>query len=354
MPWETNDRTGEESDATTTRRSLLAAAAAASATSAAGCASVTTPADIASETDPQGNVGYFVGVRWLADHRSDVVVLDARPRRLFRTERIHGARHVPLEAITKRTETDDGVVPDTDAIASAFGELGVAHDDDVIVYGDSVGARVTRTVFGLEALGHSGEVYILNGGFDVWHGRVGTGDRDSYPSADYDPDPQPDLWVDREWLADRVGTFNDDGPGLVDVRVPEAYLAAPGSDAIDPDYERHGHLPGAINVHWLGNVAGRRLAEPGELFQLYTQKAELDDDVPVVVVYGDENVNPTQTWVTLRAIGFEDVRLYDGGFAEWANVEEDRGRYPVETKTNVVIETDGDAGGDDGTDFSCT
>lgn len=353
MPLETNDRTGEKSGTTTTRRSLLAAAAAASATGAAGCASITTPADTASGTDPEGNVGYFVGVTWLIDHRSDVVVIDARPRRLFRTERIYGARHVPLEGITKQTETDDGLVPDTDAIASAFGELGVAPDDDVVVYGDSVGARVTRTAFGLQALGHPGQVYILNGGFDAWNGRVGTGHRGSYPSTDYDPDPQSDLWVDREWLADRVGTFNDDAPGLADVRAPEAYLAAPGSDAIDPDHERHGHLPGAINVHWLGNIAGRRLAEPGDLFQLYIQQAELDDG-GTVAVYGDENVDPTQTWVTLRAIGFEDVRLYDGGFAEWANVEEDRGRYPVETKTNVVIETDGEASGDDGADFTCT
>ncbi|WP_297888891.1 rhodanese-like domain-containing protein, partial [uncultured Halorubrum sp.] len=73
-----------------------------------------------------------------------------------------------------------------------------------------------------------------------------------------------------------------------------------------------------------------------------------------VVVYGDDNVDPTSTWLTLRAIGFEDVRVYDGGFGEWANAD-DRGRHPVETATNVVVETEGSVGGDDSSgDFSCT
>jgi len=140
------------------------------------------------------------------------------------------------------------------------------------------------------------------------------------------------------------------------VRVPEAYLAAAGSDALNADHDRHGHLPGAVDVHWVGNVAGRRMTDPGRLVRLYEVDAELDRSEPVVVYGGDDNVDPTSTWLTLKAIGFEDVRLYDGGFGEWANVEAtDRRRYPVETATNVVIETEGSVGGDDdGGDFSCT
>jgi len=216
------------------------------------------------------------------------------------------------------------------------------------------GRGLTRVAFALEALGHEGSVRVLNGGFGGWNGRVGTGARDRVTPVEYDPDPDGATWVTREWLAERVGTFNEDGPGLIDVRVPEAYLGAPGSDAIDPDHERHGHLPGAIGLHWVGNVSGRRFTDPGRLVQLYEGEAGLSPD-GTVVVYGDDNVDPTSTWLTLKAIGFEDVRLYDGGFGEWANVESDRGRYPVETATSVVIETDGSVGGEDrGGDFSCT
>jgi thiosulfate/3-mercaptopyruvate sulfurtransferase len=336
----------------TTRRAVLTAAATTAAGSA-GCLSVSTPADIAATTEIEGNVGYFVGSPWLADHRDSVVALDARPRRLFREERVYGARHVPLDEISAQADTAAGLIPDTDAIAETFAGLGVGHDDDVIVYGDSVGSRVTRTVFALQALGHRGEIQVLNGGFEAWTGRVGTGGKRSVSAAEYEPQRRSELWVTREWLADRVGTFNESGPGLVDVRVPEAYLGATGSDALDPAHDRHGHLPGATGVHWLGNVAGRRIDEPGGLFELYTGDAGLDPE-RTVVVYGDENVNPTQTWVTLRAIGFDDVRLYDGGFEEWANVADDRGRYPVETKTNAVVETEGGTGGTDGGDFSCT
>jgi len=356
MTGEHSDGDGDE-DENATRRGLLRAAAGATvagAASTAGCLAVTTPADVAAQNEVSGNVGHFVGPSWLADNREDTVVLDARDPERFREERIYRARRVPFDAITAREATDEGDTPDADAIASAFGEIGVSRDDDVLVYGASVGSRVTRVAFALAAVGHEGSVRVLNGGLSAWNGRLGTGSRDGVSPTDYEPDPAASARVTREWLADRVGTFDADGPGLVDVRVPEAYLAAAGSDALNADRDRHGHLPGAIDVHWVGNVDGRRMTDPGRLVKLYEVEAELDRN-GTVVVYGDDNVDPTSTWLTLKAIGFEDVRVYDGGFDEWANVDGDRGRYPVETATNVVVETDGSVGGDDdGGDFSCT
>lgn len=355
----TCDRAG---DGDATRRALLKAAAGAGvagAASVAGCLEVTTPADVAAASEIRGNVDYFVGANWLGRNRDDVVVVDARSREAFRRERIYGARHVPLDAITARRDADGGdadggLAPDIEAFAAAFGDAGVRHDEDVVVYGSSIGSRVARVAFALTAAGHDGGVHVLNGGFPAWNGRVGTGSRTTPDAVTYEAKPDDDQWVTREWIADRTGTFNDDGPGLVDVRVTEAYVAAAGSDALDPTHERHGHLPGAVNVHWVGNVAGRQLLEPGELVTLYESRAGLDRN-GTVVVYGDENVDPASTWLTLRAIGFDDVRLYDGGFGEWANVEGDRGRHPVETGTTAVVETDGavdDGGG--GGDFSCT
>ena len=334
-----------------TRRALLAAAAGSSMLGSAGCVEITTPADLARATEISGNVSYFVGAEWLRERFGEVTVLDARQERFFHAGRIRGARRVPLATVTARTESDDGLVPDVGALADAVGELGVAPDDDVVVYGDSVGARVTRTVFVLHALGHRGDVHVLNGGFMAWNGRVGTGRARTREPVAYDPNQDPELWVDRTWLAEHVGTFNEDGPGLLDVREPEAYVAAAGSDALEDDHARHGHLPGAVNVHWMGNIDGRSLADPGELFQRYTADAGLATDEPVAV-YGNENVDATQTWVTLRAIGFEDVRLYDGGFGEWANLD-DHGRHPVETGTTAVIDVEGEVGGATGGDFTC-
>ena len=167
-------------------------------------------------------------------------------------------------------------------------------------------------------------------------------------AAEYEVTGNVAHFVGPGWLAE-----NRDDVVVLDARVPEAYLAAAGSDALDDAHDRHGHLPGAIDVHWVGNVSGRRMTDPGRLVQLYEGDAELSRG-GTAVVYGDDNVDPTSTWLTLRAIGFEDVRVYEGGFGEWANTA-DRGRHPVETATNVVVETEGSVGGDDSSgDFSCT
>jgi len=340
-------------DASTTRRALLQAAAGAGIASTAGCAGVTTPLDVAESGDVSGSVGYFENATYVAENREDLTVLDARTRELFRQERVYGARHVPLEAVTATRGTDAGLVPDAAAISDAFAAAGVSPDDHVVVYGGSVGSRVSRLIFALSYVGHRGDLTVLNGGFEAWGGRIGVGDRSPEP-AEYEPDPREDLVVTREWLADRVGSFNDGGPGLVDVRAPEAYLGAPGSDELVAANDRHGHLPGAIGVYWFGNVSGGYLGDPARLSRLYGSEAGLARD-GTTVVYGQDGVAPTNTWLVLRALGFSDVRVYEGGFGEWANVPSDRrGRYPVETKTSVVVETDGELGGGGGGGFSCT
>lgn len=340
-------------EASTTRRALLSAAAGVGLASTAGCATVTTPVDIAEAGDVQGAVRYLQNAAWLAEHRDSVTVLDARSRERFREERIYGARHVPHEAVTATRSTDEGVVPDADELAAAFADAGITPDDDIVVYGSSVGSRVTRLIFSLAYLGHRGDLTVLNGGFDAWGGRVGVGNRSIQP-AHYDPTLQPDLVVSREWISDRVGTFNADGPSLIDTRPPEAYLGATGSSELIAANDRHGHLPGAINVYWIGNIAGQYLADPARLSRLYDSEAGVSPSGPTVI-YGQAAVNPTNTWFVLRALGFENVSMYEGGFREWANVKESaRGRYPVETKTNVIVETEGDIGGGGGGGFSCT
>ena len=335
-----------------TRRSLLAAAAGAGVAGTAGCSGVTTPSDVAAAASVEGNVDYFRGPGQVDPGESTFV--DARSREQYRAEHVYGARHAPIGTLETRQASDDGFVPDAEGMASALGSIGIAPDDDVVVYGSSVGSRVSRVVFALQYLGHEGEVSVLNGGYEAWSGRVGVGSRDQ-ESVDYEPNADDGLVVSREWLADRVGTFNaEDGPGLVDVRPPEAYLGARQADALVASNARHGHLPGAINVRWIGNIDGRELVEPGTLAELYFTRAGLSQS-GTVVVYGQGNVNPTNTWLVLRALGAEDVRLYEGGFGEWANVEERRrGRFPVETKTSTVVETTGsvDSGEDGG--FSCT
>lgn len=340
-------------DAALTRRALLAAAGSVAAGSSAGCTAITTPADLADISDGVDRLDYVVDAAWLGNHRKQVEVIDARSRPLFRQERIYGARHVDFSAVTRRRRTPDGLVPDATALADALAEAGIHPDDDVVVYGSSVGSRATRIVFALEHLGHRGEAYVLAGGFESWPGRIGTGPRQLGRAA-YEPAPRGGTDVTRNWIADRLGSFNDGGPSLIDVRAPEAYLAARGADALDPSNARHGHLPGAVNVHWVGNVRGRTFADPADLASLYLEQAGVTDDTPTVV-YGAANVNATNTYFVLRALGVPDVRLYEGGFAEWSNVPEAvRDTYPVETKTQAVIEASGSVGDGGSGDFSCT
>ncbi|MFB6146190.1 MAG: sulfurtransferase [Halobacteriaceae archaeon] len=349
-----DDEVGPGDGFPVTRRALLSAAAGTAVTAGAGCAEITTPADVADAGLSYANMEHVVDAAWTAEHRGDVAVLDARPRSAFRTERIYGARCPRFDgerSLTTRRETDRGLVPDADAIAAALGDAGLRPDDDVVVYGASVGARVTRLVFALDYVGHRGSVSVMTGGFESWPGRVGTGDRQPDP-ADYAPDPNPDRVVTRSWLADHLTAVADDGPALIDVRAPAAYLADAGSPELVAENDRHGHVPGAVNVHWIGNLGGRRLKPADELATLYfASQADVAQD-ETVVVYSQDNVNATNTYLVLRSLGVSDVRVYEGGFGEWADAGDDC--CPVETKTTAVVETEGEVSGGSSGSFSCT
>jgi thiosulfate/3-mercaptopyruvate sulfurtransferase len=86
---------------------------------------------------------------------------------------------------------------------------------------------------------------------------------------------------------------------LVDARSPEEFAA--------------GHIPGALGIDWHENVAGGALRATSELAALY---AEIDREA-TVVAYCKSGMRASLTFVVLQALGYPDVRLYDGSWNEW-------------------------------------
>ncbi len=331
------------------RRALLKAASTSSALGFAGCINqIRTPADVADTGVMAQNIGYFVDPSWALERFGELEFIDARRRSDFRAERIYGAVRPDFDKLTAKKEINSGVLPDSDKISGGFSDVLLDSGDDVVVYGSSVGSRVTRVVFALEYLGHSGEIYVLNGGFDAWNGRIGTGIKMSGEQSSYHPSINNDLVATREWISENA--LGNDSVSIIDARSERAYLG--NSDSGDV-YDRPGHIPGAMNIFWHGNIKGRLLQDASHLGGIYIGSAGLSQDGKVVV-YCREGVNSTNTYVVLKALGFEDVMLYEGGFIDWSNVDEgERDIYPVETKSNAIIEVEGEVGGGGGT-FTCS
>lgn len=72
-------------------------------------------------------------------------------------------------------------------------------------------------------------------------------------------------------------------------------------DARDKDQFAKEHIPGAINIEWR-----RTLAE----------RSQIPKDKPVLL-YCNTGSLSAQAGFALRVVGYENVRILQGGFAEW-------------------------------------
>ncbi len=249
-----------------------------------------------------GDTEIIVDAEWLAMHLADadLQVLDVRSEAEFTSSRIEGALRIDGGAIRG---TVDGVPAQVVAAVDAepvFRAAGLRRDAAIVVYGARSGTSPARLVWALELFGHE-RVAMLEGGFAVWDdGSRATESGAATPApSTYTIDAMDaDRWVDAAFVS---GSLSDPTVELVDARSDGEYSA--------------GHIPGALSVNWTRNLSGDRFLEDTALRALYTT---LDPSV-TTVTYCQTGSRASVAYVVLRSLGFADVRLYDGSWAEWGS-----------------------------------
>ncbi|WP_198951570.1 sulfurtransferase [Halorubrum salipaludis] len=326
----------------TSRRSVLASAGAALAATA-GClgssdgdgeqpAAYTTPA--AAEFDA------VVDSQWLESNLDDVRLLDVRDEEAFGEGRIPGAHHFSNSEMfdTYAEETPDGFEADPEAIAWTLSQAGIEADDDVVVYGAESNLWETYAIYTLNALGHEGQVSLLDGGFTVWDAAGGetVSEAPEAQEATYEADLDASVVATREFVADNV---DEDGAAvpILDMRSPAEYW---GEDERG-DLDRFGHVTGATNLNFVQSIddeAGR-LRSPEELETLWLDDAGLSAD-ETAVAYCQTAIRASVGWFVLDQFGFDDVRNYEGSWADWGTLSEDDGYYYTTGEdTGTVVDT---------------
>lgn len=263
----------------------------------------------------------MVTTEWLAGHMQDkdLVLVD-----MSSEDTQYGRFHIPgavrldyAELVTRRKQDKVSVRLPDEYLAKVLGRTGISNDSYVVIYDDMGGLNAGRLFWELERLGHK-RVSVLDGGLVRWilqgrkvdnlpvkpHPAVyvlnGAGGRDN----------EADFASVQELVAQELA---GNGKALIfDVRSEEEYRGHPR----DP---RGGHVPGARWWPWEGNVDfenGFVATEQGKVRSLLEQMG-LKDTAREIVVYCRSGHRAAQSYLTLRRLGFEKVRLYDGSMAEY-------------------------------------
>lgn len=276
------------------------------------------------------NAQLLVDVAWLADNldRADLRIIDMRNPSAYAAGHIPGAANVP---VTDIASTIDGISMefDRDEVRQTLNEIGLEPEMTVVIYDNLGMMNSARMFWTLEYISYE-DVRILHGGWNAWvDAQMETStEMPTFVESDLSLTLNPDRLMDAEAIQQRL---DDESLVIVDARSPQEYTG----EVTFTEYG--GHIPGAVLFTWLD-----ALTEGDAVFAIESGwREELRDEDVELFRPADEirdmlearGITPDKTVVTycqtfwrgahvnflLRLMGFEDVRAYDGSWAEWGN-----------------------------------
>jgi thiosulfate/3-mercaptopyruvate sulfurtransferase len=260
---------------------------------------------------------------WLAEQlgRPELRLLDVRWRPDASGASLFAAGHLPGAAYLdwrtdliapENPEAGPGLrLADPGRFAAAMGRAGVGDGTSLVIYDDTLGLYAARAWWSLRAYGYE-SARILDGGFPAWIEQNRPLSNASYPAAvaSFTPSANPRM---RLATADVRAILGSPDVILVDSRAAAEYHGLEGNA------RRLGHIPGAVNVP-VGamHVAGtQRLRDPEALRGLLL-KANVARGRRIVA-YDGSGVAAARLAFVLTLLGYEDVAVYDAGWAEWGD-----------------------------------
>ncbi len=256
----------------------------------------------------------------LATHGGDVVLCDVRwyldgrdGHAAYLAGHLPGAVWIDLDttlAAPASVEAGRHPLPHPTAFAAGLAAAGIDEDQPVVAYDDLGGMAAGRLVWLLRALGR--EAALLDGGLQAWPGALEEGEV-ARPPVRRTPRPWPvELLADAEDVA-RAASGGD--AVVLDARAPERYRGE-----VEPIDSRAGHVPGARNAPFAGNLDGDgQFLHHRALEQRYRDLGVLDDDTEVIVYCGS-GVSACHDLLALEAAGHPRprTRLYPGSWSQWS------------------------------------
>lgn len=265
---------------------------------------------------PPDVVPPIVDASWLRRHRPAVVVADVRwyldgrsGREAFDGGHLPGAVFVDLDRwLAGPPSTTEGrhPLPSPEVFADGAGRLGIGDATPVVAYDDARGGSAARLVWMLRATG--GPAALLDVGLRAW----------DEPLSRVSPVVVPTTRTVRGWPrqrladADAVADAVRRGRIVIDARAPERYAGD-----VEPVDARAGHVPGAVNLPFAGNVDDTGRFLEAEALRTRYAAVGVDDDHPPIVYCGS-GVTACQALLALEHAGLPAGRLYAGSWSQWS------------------------------------
>ena len=261
----------------------------------------------------------LVSTDWVAKNLNteNVVVIDVSKQEQYDEGHIPGALSYPTSELQVVNDAGvKGMIPPGGTIAAKLSSLGVSPGDTIIIYDHIKSLWGSRLLWTLLVYGHD-DVRLMDGAYGLWvkEGRSVSTDTPSTASSSYKFTDKPDTSLIVR-LDQVLADIDDDSSLMVDTRSADEYAGRAVRSA------RGGHIPESVHLEWTQNVdEDGRFLSADKLEDLYLG-SDITDDL-VIYTLCQTAVRATHSWFVLsELLGYDDVAVYDGSWAEWGNIED--------------------------------
>lgn len=203
-------------------------------------------------------------------------------------------------------------LPSPNDFLACLERWGIDDSTHVVAYDQTGGAFAARLWWLLRWIGHE-QAYVLDGGFDAWvtKGETITSELPFVVPTTLPRPAQPckEMWVTTEELKAELTMGKT---LLIDARDNRRFRGE-----IEPIDAVAGHIPGAVNIPYLGNMkeAGG-LLDVSQLRSRFANVLGLLDSSSVVHTCGS-GVTACHNVLAMEVAGLPGSRLYAGSWSEW-------------------------------------
>jgi len=250
----------------------------------------------------------------LIKSQDNILIIDTRSFLEYKNGHVPGAVNIDLFQLHWFDTTKRGIKDFNRQCKLMLSNLGIRHDNKVIFYDNVSGITASRGVWTLLYFSQK-NVSMLDGGFEKWRRQKLPIETKSNELRNFRFRGEPDSNVIAD-AAEVNKSINKKNVIIVDVRSIEEYI---GSDI---RAARRGHIPSAVNIDWSRNITNGVFKSKDRLSKIYS-KIPMNSQV---ITYCQGGYRAAHTFVALKMLGYQKVKMYLGSWGEWGN----RLEFPVE------------------------
>ncbi len=259
-------------------------------------------------------VAVMVEADWLKTKINDksIVIVDMSDGLQYQRFHIKNAVHLAYGEIVRKLKNGVSLRVSDQKLYKVLGAKGIKPDHHVVIYDDMGGYHAGRLFWELERIGHK-NVSVLNGGLVQWI-------LNAYPIENRVVHRNPTVYranKDHQKIANEIDlkgilAIDFKKTQLIDVRSRLEYQGSKKD-------KKSGHIPGAKWWSWDNSIdlsKGFRHRE-NQILINQLKKIGVEKSVEKLVVYCRSGHRAGQTYLTLRKLGFKNIKLYDGSILEY-------------------------------------